>query len=322
MLSDMKVFDSVVRSTAIETLAQYIAAFNAASAGAIVLSTEGFAGDFQHETMFKSLATAQRRVNRYGANGAVSATALSQIDQTGVKIAGGFGPIVYEPSQLSWIMENPEAAIDAAATALAEAMLADQLNTAIAAGVAAIGNVAAAVHDVSAAVSPASSRLDYRAINGAHAKFGDMSATIVADVMHSTAAHGLVDLNLANGQGLFTAGSVRVIDVLGRVTVVTDAPALIAGANVKVLGLTSGGLIVHDGGDVITNTDTANGKQRIEATFQADYTFGLAIKGYAWDTATGGKSPTDAALATGANWDQIVTSLKHTAGVLAIGTAA
>ena len=61
-----------------------------------------------------------------------------------------------------------------------------------------------------------------------------------------------------------------------------------------------------------------NGKNRIETTFQADYTFGLALKGYTWDTATGGKSPTDIEIATGSNWDRVATSVKHTAGVLAI----
>ncbi|HSG61690.1 MAG TPA: major capsid protein, partial [Pseudomonadales bacterium] len=63
------------------------------------------------------------------------------------------------------------------------------------------------------------------------------------------------------------------------------------------------------------------GKQRIETTLQADYDFGISLKGYAWDTASGGKSPTDAELATGGNWDQVATSIKHTAGVLTLASA-
>lgn len=39
------------------------------------------------------------------------------------------------------------------------------------------------------------------------------------------------------------------------------------------------------------------------------------------DIANGGKSPTDAELATGSNWDQVATSIKDTAGVLTIGNA-
>jgi hypothetical protein len=54
---------------------------------------------------------------------------------------------------------------------------------------------------------------------------------------------------------------------------------------------------------------------------QVDYSFGLALKGYSWDSVNGGKSPTDAELATGTNWDKVATDIKHTAGVIAIGSA-
>jgi hypothetical protein len=89
-----------------------------------------------------------------------------------------------------------------------------------------------------------------------------------------------------------------------------------------VLGLVESAAIVHDGGDVISNIETSNGNERIETTMQVDYTFGLGLKGYTWDEANGGKSPTDAELATGTNWDQVATSVKHTAGVIAVGDAA
>ena len=101
--------------------------------------------------------------------------------------------------------------------------------------------------------------------------------------------------------------------------IITDAPALRetgTGADVKVLSLVDGAIIVHDAGDLVSNIETANGSYRIVTTFQADYTFGLGLKGYAWDTTSGGKSPTDAEIATGSNWDKIATNVKHTAGVL------
>ena len=117
----------------------------------------------------------------------------------------------------------------------------------------------------------------------------------------------------------------RVIDIQGKVTIVTDAPALYkAGSPNKdyVLGLTAGAAAVSNASDnLITNIETNNGKERIEATYQADYTYNLALKGYAWDMSAGGKSPTDAKLATGTNWDKVVASIKDTAGVLLIGDA-
>ena len=52
---------------------------------------------------------------------------------------------------------------------------------------------------------------------------------------------------------------------------------------------------------------------------RAGVTIILALKGFAWDTANGGKSPTDAEIATGSNWDKVATSWKHTAGVMVTG---
>ncbi|NON33459.1 major capsid protein, partial [Klebsiella pneumoniae] len=89
----------------------------------------------------------------------------------------------------------------------------------------------------------------------------------------------------------------------------------------KVLSLADGAAVVMDGSDLITNIETSNGKERIETTMQADYTFGLGLKGYTWDTANGGKSPTNAELSTGTNWDLVANSIKASAGVLTIGDA-
>jgi hypothetical protein len=203
------------------------------------------------------------------------------------------------------------------------AMMRDMLNTAIASAVAAIENVGAtAIYDTGTGRA-----ITYRDINTAHSRFGDSSQLIVADVMDGVTYHGLIDANLANAQQLFLAQSVRVVDILGRRVVVTDAPALretpaTSTNDIKVLSLVAGGATVYNAGDLITNIETSNGKLRIETTMQADYTYGVALKGYQWDTANGGKSPTDAELATGSNWDKVATSIKHTAGVLTLSQAA
>ena len=61
--------------------------------------------------------------------------------------------------------------------------------------------------------------------------------------------------------------------------------------------------------------DTAGG-ENIKTTYQAEWTYNVGLKGYAWDIAAGGKSPTDVALGTSTNWDKVATSNKDTAGVL------
>lgn len=315
-LSDMKVFNQYVREATIETLAQMVEKFNGASAGAIQLSTQGFDGDYMMRSSFSSLHAAQRRVDRYATNTSASSTALAQIQHNTVKIAGGFGPVAWEPAQLRWVGDNPAAAVEVISRNMAEAIMKDMLNSAIAAAVAAIENLGATV-----IFDTGTGPITYADINTAHSRFGDMSQLLVCDVMDGTTYHALIGLNLANAATLFNAGNVTVVNLLGKTTVVTDAPALRetgSGADQKVLSLVSGGVVVHDAGDLVTNIETSNGAQRITTTMQADYTFGLGLKGYAWDTTNGGKSPTDAEIATGSNWDKIATSVKHTAGVLTL----
>lgn len=319
-LSDMKVFNEYVMPATIETLGQMVEKFNGESGGAIRLTTEGFDGDFYQESFFAAIHSAQRRVDRYAAQGAASATDLSQLQKNGVKVAGGFGPIRFEPSQLTWLQKPTAEGIEVASRNFAEALLKDQLNTTIACEVAAIENQGAATTvDVSG-----TGACTYATMNEAHALFGDNSSNIVANVMNGAQYHKLISQNLSNGAQLFVAGNVQVVEILGRPVIVTDAPALfVAGTpnKNKVLGLVDGSAVVYDGGDVISNIETTNGQTRIETTMQVDYSFGVALKGYSWDSVNGGKSPTDAELATGTNWDKVATDIKHTCGVIAIGDA-
>jgi hypothetical protein len=321
-LSQMQVFNEYIMPATMETLDQMLVAFNAASRGAIVLSPDGFTGDFLQESFFQTLAAAQRRVDRYAANGAAPITDLTELKNTSVKVAGGFGPVRYEPSQMTWLERPTAQGIEVASRAFAEILLKDQLNTAIAALVAAITAQAAAVNDVSATAG-----ISQAGLNNAHAKFGDASQNLVTQVMQGTTYHKLIGQALTNSEQLFQAGNVRVVDILGKVSVVTDAPALMqAGAGEDpdleiILSLVQGAALVHDGRDLISNVSTTNGKERIETTLQVDYTFGLGLKGYTWDQTNGGKSPTDAEIATGSNWDKTATSIKHTAGVALIGDA-
>ncbi len=319
-LSQMQVFNQYIMPATIETLGQMVEKFNAASGGAIRLTTGGFDGDFLQESFFAAIHSAQRRVDRYAAQAAAAATDLTQLKHSSVKVAGGFGPIRFEPSQLTWLNKPTTEGIEVASRNFAEALLADQLNTAIAALVAAISNQADATNDVSATAG-----VNYGSMNDAHSKFGDRSGDLMAQVMTGQVYHRLVGANLTNTPQLFQAQNVRVVDILGKMVVVTDAPSLYTAGvpnKQKVLSLVDSAAIVFDGSDVISNIETSNGQTRIETTMQVDYTFGLGLKGYTWDEANGGKSPTDAELATGTNWDKVASNIKHTAGVITIGDAA
>ncbi|UKL14877.1 major capsid protein [Erwinia phage Gungnir39] len=321
-LSSMEVFNKYYMPATMEQLGQMIQKFNAASNGSLLLVASGFEGDFEQTSFYNSLANAQRRVDRYGPNNPVAPVDLTQDTHNAVKVAGGFGPVRFEPSQMTWLLKPTAEGVEMASRSFAEVMLQDMLNTTIATLVAAIGNQGALTTvDVSA-----TKQIDFQTINQSHGLFGDHSAQIVAQIMNGYQYHAMIGANLNNANNLFQAGNVRVIDILGRPSVVTDSPALTtpaAGsepAKTRVLSLVSAAARVHDNGDIISNVETKNGYERIETTVQMDYSFGIGLKGYSWDPASGGASPTNAELATGANWDR-VDAIKNTAGVMAVGMA-
>lgn len=317
--SDMKIYNDDIVGTTIELLGQKTDQFNAASGGAIVLSSAAWMGDFSRESFFNQIASAKRRVDRYAAIAPAPVTALTQGENVGVKVAGGFGPVIFSPSQMTWLNKDPATAITAISEGFADALLADQLNTSVAAAVAAVSGNTALVTDVSATAG-----ISLNVLNNSHAKFGDQSQLLVADVMTGATYHNLIDKALTNSSQLFQSGNVTVVDILGKRYVVSDIPALyLAGTPNKayVLSLVASGIIVDNTSDVISNIDTRNGNTVIETTWQADYTFGLKLKGYSWDVTNGGKSPTDAELFTASNWDKAVAENKHTLGTLAIGDA-
>ena len=129
--SDMVVFNQYVMPAISELFPQMINKFNAASNNTIMLTSEGFDGSFMEESFYNAIHSSQRRVDRFAAQASVSATDLTQAQYNSVKVAGGFGPIRFEPSQLTWLRKPTQEGVTIAANQFAEAMLADQLNTAI-----------------------------------------------------------------------------------------------------------------------------------------------------------------------------------------------
>ena len=318
-LTNMQVYNDEIVGNTIELLGQKIDMFNAASGGTIILNSAAFRGDFSKESFFNQIASAQRRVDRYATNSTQAATVLAQSEMVGVKVAGGFGPVLFEPSQMTYLQEDPGSAITAIAEGFADALLADQLNTAVGCGVAAVENIAALVNDVSG-----SAGVTQGGLNNSHRKFGDMGSLLAADIMRGDVYYRLVAEAIANASQLFLSTNVQVVDILGKIVVISDIPALFEAGSPnkdKVLSVTAGGIIVDNSSDIVSNMETTNGKLRIETTWQSDYTFGVKLKGYAWDVANGGASPTDAELFTGTNWDKAVTDNKHTLGTLLIGSA-
>ncbi len=313
-LTNFQVFQQYLYSTLQERITQNIELFNSATRGALILGAGNNLGDYSDMALYARISGLVRRRNVYG-SGAVSHTSLSMLLETSVKVAAGTPPVDIDPSWFSWINKSPDEAGVVIGKQLAEDTLSDMVNTSIKSLIAAILNVGATVvYDGTAAVNSLGT------LNNGARLFGDKAQEIGVWIVHSQPMFDIFGAALTNANELFTFGTVKVVqDGFGRPFVITDAPDLVytsSGTKYRTLGLVPGASMVQRNDDFLFNVQTNNGDENIGRTWQAEWTYNMALKGFAWDKTNGGASPTNAALATGTNWDQFATSIKDLPGVL------
>lgn len=316
-LSDLAVYSEYAYTTMTEIVAQEVEKFNTASQGTIILAAAANQGDFSDVAGWKKVDGLVRRRNAYS-SGSVTAKTLQSIVDTMVKVAAGTPPINIDPGQFLWIQQNPEIAGTILGKQLAGDMLADMLNTGLLCAYSAMIQNTAILYD---ATGDTPDELSFAAMNKASGKLGDRSGAIQAWVTHSVPYHDLIGANLANSTQLFKFETVAVqADHLGRPIIVTDSTSLIDTAatpdTYHCLGLVNSAIVVEQNPDYIANESTTNGNENINRTWQAEWSYNVGIKGYSWDKTNGGKSPSNAALATSTNWDKYVTSDKDGPGVI------
>lgn len=322
-LSDLAVYSEYAYSTMTEVLRQQLDLFNGASGGAITLQSAAHQGDFSDVAFFGKIDGLVRRRNAYG-TGTIAQKVMKHIVDTMVKVAAGTSEIRLDPGQFKWIQQNPQAAGVALGKQLAIDTLADMLNTGLAAWYAAHIQVAANVLNVSARTPQGTADLlSFKVQTEGAGKLGDGSGgQVTAWIMHSKPMYDLYANALTNAEHLFQWGNVNVQrDPMGRLMIMTDSPALVnlsvpATPVYHTLGMTPASLQVDQNDDYTAAEQTITGQENIIRTFQAEWSYELGIKGFAWDKVNGGKSPTDAALLTSTNWDRYATSSKDLGGII------
>lgn len=317
-LSDLAVYSEYAYASMTEVLRQRIDLFNAATGGAITLRSAAHQGDFSDVAFFAKISGLVRRRNSYG-SGSVAEKKLAHLVDTMVKVAAGTPPVRLDPGQFKWIQQNPEVAGAALGQQLAVDTMADMLNVGLGASYAALSAQSAVVYDATGNTSPEDT-LSFSNLNNGQAKFGDQASTISAWVMHSKPMFDLYGKNLANSERLFNYGNINVMrDPFGKLLVMTDSQNLVITGtpnNYAVLGLVPGAVIIDQNNDYTANEEAKNGDENIIRTFQAEWSYNVGVRGFAWDKTNGGKSPNDAALLTATNWDKYATSHKDLAGVV------
>lgn len=304
-LSDLAVFSEFTYDTTTQIVAEQVALFNAAAQNTFILRPANHQGDFHERAMWARFSGLIRRRNAYG-SGAIPQINMQMLTDNMVKIAAGTPEVVMDPGQFEWINADPEAAAASLGQQLATAMVLDMFNTAV------TGLLASHLQVTGLVVNKGTETLLPVHFNAAQSKLGDRFTELGAWVMHSNALFGFYDKVLANGEQLFSYGTLNVrTDPFGRSFIVSDAPGLYVppagtdGAFYYTLGVKPGAVVVDQNDDFTDNWDTKNGEENIRRTYQAEWSYNLGVKGFSWDKTNGGKSPTDAALGGATNWDRV-----------------
>jgi len=314
-INNFVVFNDNVRLETIERLNQRIDLFNN-SQGMITLSTVEREGDFFEAAQF-DIADAHDTIDIYDTNADRSDTEINMIKQVDPKVQWVYGPVVWRGAEMAWINQSESVALDIVAGRMTNLTFLKMLNNSVAAAVAAYEANTDVVNDVSALGTP--QNISQEALNNTYGLMGDRQNEIVGNLMSAASYNKLIGQALANDNHLFTSMNVTVIDIQGKASVVADIPALSPTGKNKILGMKEGAINCYDGGKLITNLEVSNGKNMIKSSFQANGNYMINLMGYSWDEANGGKSPLDAELATGTNWDEYLNYDKNTGGVLLIG---
>lgn len=318
--SDFKVYQEYLQTRMTEILTQNGAAFNAASNGAIVMSTQSKRGDYEHEAFFKSISSLITRRDTTSVSTA-SDLALTQDEFIRVKLNRKIGPVANTRDSFRKIMARYSQTefTDIIAEQASAAQQLDMLNSVLRAGRAALVNQSSVLHTVPSSGSMTTTSL----VNGL-SKFGDRADRIVCWVMHSKVYFDLVKEQITqkiDGISNFNVQTGTPV-TLNRPVVLTDSDALAvtvgspAVTTYYTLGLTANALLAESTEEDDVVVDEVTGNENLIVRIQGEYAFNAGVKGFKWDVGNGQANPVDADLATGTNWDPAVTSFKDYAGAV------
>lgn len=319
--SDLAYINPFIQSGITETLTQASQGLFEASRGALLLSSAFKPGDFETQAFFQNI---QNLITRRDPSSLSSVTdqKLVQSEYNRVKINRKIGPIASTRDAFRKAGLNRNAMDLVVGQQAGKAMQVDMLNTTIRA------LRAAGENDTPLLVDGSAASINTAGSNGlvdGLAKMGDASDQIVCWLMHSKTFFDLVKEQIAADvdgvSGLVFAEASPI--TMNRPVLVTDSPDLVVADGVAAgvdayytLGLTPGAAIMEEteGTEVVTQDVT--GQENLIVRIQGEYAENVGLKGYSWDKTNGGENPTDAAMATGTNWDAAFADHKDRAAVV------
>lgn len=320
--SDMKVYDEYIPGRINELLAQQGNVFNAASNGAIALSTKSMRGNYEYISLFSNTSGIVDRRDLTSV-GAQTDTALVQDEHITVKLSRKIIPIAQtrDAFRKAYGRYSQAEFADIVAEQAANAMQIEMVNTGLLAATRALKNVSA---NASYLTESSMGSISTATLINALKKMGDRADRVVCWVMHSKAYYDLVlsqvNANITGVSNLNVATATPV--TCNRPVIVTDSSSLLTQLNSPdvdnyyTLGLTAGAIDIENSEEQEIVVQDVTGLENLVIRFQGEYAYNLGLKGFKWDVSSGGANPTSGNVGTGSNWDTHFSDVKDRAGVV------
>src|SRR5512136_2240276 len=310
--TDLLVYNKYAYTAMTEVIRQNLDLFNAATKGCMVLKTQPMQGDFDISSFYADAGDPVLERDAYSVSSTPLATIeMSMKENVSVKVGRGTKVYKYTPDQFKWIMQDQATTGAAYGQQLAKYTTRNMINTAVRALMAAMSTKTAMIYD---ATGDTPDTLSIKSLINAGYKMGDQNDQIVAWLAHSLSVRDYELNNASQTTNIFNFGNLNVQqDTHGRPFIISDISTLFTAGTPNiayVLGLIPGAVEISLNNDMSTYNDVEMGIANPYHLVQTNWSFNIKIKGFAWDMANGGKSPTDAALFTQTNWDQICTDNK------------
>lgn len=307
MSINLPLYDEELQTYMLEGLVQNIDVLNSSSAGAILMGTGNFFGDFERTAHFDRMANLVERRD-IDSSAAATPTTTSLIEDVAVNLD-------YRVRAKDSVenFKRRGGSIDQfirlVGEQFAEDLVKRYLNLSVSALIAAVGSNASMTDTT---LNTATTNIDH--LLKAEELYGEKYGDIKAFMMNSQSYHALrkseSDILISNVAGIVIAEGMTA--TLGRPVIVSNIPSLTyddtGTQRNRIMALTEGAITLTERGDRTTLIDTDGLGENISTLVAVDGTIKCDLKGYSYDEASGGKSPNDAAMATGANWNLITSN--------------
>ena len=303
--TDMVIYDRLMQTAYLERIQDVLEAFNASSAGAMVLRSEAIEGDHSKDAFYLLDADVDHRdVNDVGD---ATPEKFAADEMVTVKTPWSFGPVESTEESFKRRNRSPEEHFTLVGQQLADAALQYQLGAAFA-------SLKAAIETNTDMVATADWDADaHKVLTKGLRTLGDRFGRVAVWAMDSEQYFNVVDNALS--EKLFEEAGVVVYGgapgTMGKPVLVTDrCPAD------TIFGLQAGAVEIVESQAPGVMNERVGGKKNITIRSQAEGAFNVGLMGYSWDAGTAPINPTIAQLGTGANWVKYSKSNKATAGFI------